>query len=362
MWTSRGDPCEPLATPHLPPLDVWEAVVEGAGQARHGVWSSLGLTGSPSRFVGLLVVDHCPIPGIQVLSPFASVRPLGPLDPEPWETMVSNAVGMTGLLTFMGDRAEYHAAHPCGVLQVELPPVTSIAQARTLFEFAGQHWLLALVLRFGATFEPIADVVVDRARNDVDMRFFTGFAHAHLIHMNATSHYIRRVMPNLLREPKMRLFVVLLRDFLGEPEDSPAILKGWLLLEVMASEEPGTKKEPKVRSLCDRLNLVPDAVHLAGKYAPGDDLLAAAYRHRNCIAHEGHCNPQNCRCDEENARSPCGMARPLRLDLQLFLFGLVADYLGATTAAAFGPEGVQLVDTPGLFDRAAGLPNTQPHH
>lgn len=41
-----------------------------------------------------------------------------------------------------------------------------------------KHGVFALVLRFGATFEPFADLVVDRVRNHVDTRRFTASATA----------------------------------------------------------------------------------------------------------------------------------------------------------------------------------------
>lgn len=295
-----------------------------------------------------------------MLSPAVSLRSIGSLDPQPWEHLVSTVIGRPGLATFFGGRAEYRAAHPCGVLQIELPWAPTIAKARRLLELAGPNWVFALVLRYGAAFEPFADIVVDRLNNHVDMRFVTGFPHPFIFHMNTAASYVHRVMPALLGDPKMRLFIGLLRDFIREPEDSPAILKGWTLLEVMAGDEPGSRKENKVRSLCARLNTAPDAaIFLAGRYAPGDDLLAAAYRHRNCVAHEGWCHPENRRCSQDRADSPCRLARPLRADLQLFLFGLVADYVGATTSAEIGPEGARLVDKPGVLEHVIKTSDTR---
>jgi len=358
-WRNKGETSHPRDGLRMPPNDVWPALrvagAPGAIEVRYESAQSV----RAAQFVGLVIMDQCPVTGVEVLSPSVSVRPIGSLDPQPWERLVSTVIGRPGLATYFGGRAEYRAAHPCGVLQIELPSVPTIAKARMLLERAAPSWVLALVLRFGATFEPFADVVVDRINNRVDMCFVTGFPHPHFFHMNTTAAYVRRVMPGLLADPKMRLFVGLLRDFIREPDDSPAILKGWTLLEVMASDEPGRGKEQKVRSLCRRMNVAPDAIFLAGRYAPGDDLLAAAYRHRNCVAHEGWCRPDNQRCRQDRADSPCRLARPLRADLQLFLFGLVADYLGATTSAAISPDGVRLVDKAGLFEPAVRSPHTR---
>jgi hypothetical protein len=321
--------------------------MEGGPRARH-VQQSM-VSDQISRFVGLVIMDQCPPREIEVLSPSVTLRPLGSLDPQPWEQLLSQAIGRPGLATYLGGRSEYKAAHPCGVLQIELPPVHTIAQARTLLDKAGPNWVLALALRFGAAFEPFADAVVDRLANHIDLTYVSGFPHPFFFHMNTTADYVRRVMPGLVSDPKMRLFVVLLRDFIREPDDSPAILKGWTLLEVMSIDEPGSRKEAKVRDFCERMNVAASPIFTAGRFAEGDDLLAAAYRHRNCVAHEGWCRTDNRRCSEEKSKSPCRLARPLRADLQLFLFGLITDFLGATTYAEIGAEGVRLVDQPGAF-------------
>jgi hypothetical protein len=211
--------------------------------------AALGFAGNAGRFAGLLLLDHCPVMGevtfgghpeppvqggaIQKLSPSVSLRRLDPLEPRSWEDVTCAALGLSRLPDRLPARDAFRAAHPCAVLQIDMPPVESLRQAGLLMRRAGPCWLLALSLRVGAECEPFAQVLLDRRDAQAEIEFYSGFAHAYIAHMNSAWDHARRIVPGLARDPRLRLLTGLYRDFLREPEDSPAILKDWSLLEVI---------------------------------------------------------------------------------------------------------------------------------
>lgn len=324
-----------------------------------------GLAVGVGRFTGLLLLDHCPMtPDVrfgesppepqshhaqQMLSPSVSLRRLDPLEPGSWESAVCAAVGLDRLPDQLPLRNRFRAAHPCAVLQVDLPPVASLLQARRLMEHAGPCWLLALSLRVGAECEPFAQVLIDRRGGKADVEIFSGFPHGYIVRMNTAADFARRIVPSLASDRRLRLLVGLYRDFQREFEDSPAVLKGWSLLEVMAADEPGEHKKDKVRALLERMETAPEGVFLNALYAEGEDLLDIAYRHRNCVAHEGWCHEANSRCSAKRWQSACQHARLIRMDLQLLLQGLLSDFIGTTTSWVVGPGGSALVPKPGFY-------------
>ena len=338
--------------------------------------AALGLPGTAGRFAGLLLLDHCPVIGevtlnadaqqpgsgqqIQKLSPSVSLRRLNPLEPRSWEDAVRLALGLNRFPEQFPARDAFRAAHPCAVLQIDMSPVRTLSQAKLLMRHAGPCWLLALSLRVGAECEPFAQVMLDRQDARADIEFYAGFPHAYIAHMNSAWDHARRIVPGLARDPRLRLLTGLYRDFLREPEDSPAILKGWSLLEVMAAGETGGKKD-MVRALCEHLGTSPNGIFLNGHYAEGEDLLDVAYRHRNCVAHDGWCYEANSRCSRQRWQGACRQARLIRVDLQFLLHGLLMDFLGLSTSWVVGPNGSHPEDRAGLYKATARDAEVQPH-
>jgi hypothetical protein len=290
------------------------------------------------------------------LSPAVALRRLDPLEPHDLERVTCKALGVKQLPDRLPARDAFRAAHPCAVLQIDMPPVATLRQVAALMRHAGPVWLLALSLRVGAECEPMAQVLIDRKDMHAEIEFYSGFPHAYLAHMNSAWDHCRRAVPGLARDPRLRLYATLFRDFLREPEDSPAILKCWSLLEVMAAGETGAKKE-MVRSLCRRLNTNPNGIFLNELYAQGEDLLDVAYRHRNCVAHEGWCQRTNSGCSSRRWSSACREARLIRIDLQFLTYGLLRDFLGLSTSWVVGPDGSRLEDRPGVYEPLRSNPH-----
>jgi hypothetical protein len=92
--------------------------------------------------------------------------------------------------------------------------------------------------------------------------------------------YWSRMVRASQQDGRLRLFLSLFSEAVAEPNTAFQVYKLWTLLEAMATEYNGGKKQ-KVRSLFAEHQLSTGIGH------NGHDLIDFAYEWRNAIAHEG---------------------------------------------------------------------------
>lgn len=311
----------------------------------------------PARFYGQVVLDRCPLHSPLDFSQLVTLRPLGTLPEDSWTTLITRIPLIKSVTLPSNTQREFQLTHPCAMLSVWLPGAETLAEAATVFDGCAAAHVLAVALWLSAPCEPIASLVVDSTANEALPRFWGTRPLLITVPAGSAPDYLERIVPGLQADPHMMLLVGMYRDFLLEPHDSPAIVKAWTLLEVASANELGRSVLDKVRHLCTRLNVATDGAVLREVYeSSGRDLVKATLLHRNCIAHQGWCNPKSEGC----RRSPCRLANLLRLDLQMFLSPFLMDYLGVNGWAVVGPDGVEYESPDGLYESGGGAGDSGP--
>jgi hypothetical protein len=115
------------------------------------------------------------------------------------------------------------------------------------------------------------------------------YAHQRTFLTNDVPQYARYATQMAERDQKLSLYLSLYADAISEDNPDFKIVKLWTLLETMAYpfKDIEKQKEPRVKKLFEHYEMNVES----DKYGIGNDLLHAAYMHRNAIVHEGTANP-----------------------------------------------------------------------